>query len=211
MSIQHWKSDTLEGLGKGSRVWLRSGTRSWELGTLQSNTNDNECSLVLDSSLGEATGKSVTANVTDVVPANPAIMELVPDLTSLSFLNEPSILHTLRQRYSEDTIYTHAGPVLIAINPFKSVGLYTPDHVQLYVNRPATGTQSQEGYEPHIFLTADKAYKQVIIEYNLHSTSINECQFLRIHLLMITVQLKLLHHILADGCQQRITEHPHHR
>lgn len=56
-----------------------------------------------------------------LVPANPIILDGVPDLTSLTYLNEPSILHGLNLRYAEDEIYTHAGPVLIAINPFKQV------------------------------------------------------------------------------------------
>lgn len=56
-----------------------------------------------------------------LVPANPIILDGVPDLTGLTYLNEPSILHGLNLRYSEDLIYTHAGPVLIAINPFKQV------------------------------------------------------------------------------------------
>lgn len=56
-----------------------------------------------------------------LVPANPVILDGVPDLTNLTYLNEPSILHGLNLRYAEDEIYTHAGPVLIAINPFKQV------------------------------------------------------------------------------------------
>lgn len=35
-------------------------------------------------------------------------------------------------RYAQDGIYSHAGPVLIAVNPFKSVPLYAPDVVQRY-------------------------------------------------------------------------------
>lgn len=37
-----------------------------------------------------------------LVPANPPILDGVNDLTSLSYLNEPSILHDLQQRYSRD-------------------------------------------------------------------------------------------------------------
>jgi len=56
-------------------------------------------------------------------------------------------------------IYTHAGPVLIAVNPFKGVQkLYTREVLQQYTAR--TGRE-QGGYEPHIFLTADKAYKEM--------------------------------------------------
>jgi myosin V len=160
MTQELWKEDTLEGLGKGSRVWFRSGARNWEQATLKS-ISKATCTVALDSTNGQGTGKPIEASIRDVLPANPPLLEQVPDLTTLSFLNEPSILHTLHQRYNGDSIYTHAGPVLIAVNPFKRVDLYTPEHVQGYVNRPAAGTTSS-GYEPHIFLTADKAYKQML-------------------------------------------------
>jgi hypothetical protein len=39
-----------------------------------------------------------------LVPANPPILDGVNDLTSLSYLNEPSILHDLRQRYDQDQV-----------------------------------------------------------------------------------------------------------
>ena len=160
MGNEIWKQDTLEGLGCGSRVWYRPNSKTWQLATLQSIAETN-CTIAVDSSLGEGTGNPLIVDIKDVLPSNPPLLELVPDLTSLSFLNEPSILHTLYQRYNTEAIYTHAGPVLIALNPFKRVELYTPEHVQRYVNRPATGTGSV-GYEPHIFLTADKAYKQMV-------------------------------------------------
>jgi myosin V len=170
MTSQIWKENTINGLGKGSRVWYRSESRKWELATLQSTTRDF-CSLAPDFNFGEGTGKSVDVKIGDILPANPAMLELVPNLTDLSFLNEPSILHTLRQRYASDVIYTHAGPVLIAINPFKRIDLYTGHHVQRYVNRPVAGTQSAASeYEPHIFLTADKAFKQVRHLLRLNST-----------------------------------------
>lgn len=154
--------DCLEGFGKGSRVWFRTDDKRWELATLQSIAG-SACALALDSPLGEGTGKVFTAPIDTIVPANPPLLELVPDLTSLSFLNDPSILHTLHQRYERDVIYTHAGPVLIAVNPFKQVDLYSPSHVQVYVDRPAGGTKAaSEDYAPHIFLTADKAFKQMV-------------------------------------------------
>ncbi len=57
----------------------------------------------------------------DVVPANPEFLDETEDLTRLSFLNEPSILHNLRRRFTHDSIYTSAGSVLVAINPFRPV------------------------------------------------------------------------------------------
>ena len=61
-----------------------------------------------------------------MVPANPTLLDCVDDLTRLSYLNEPSILDNLRQRYGKDKIYTLAGPVLIAVNPYKRVRLPSP-------------------------------------------------------------------------------------
>jgi myosin-5 len=174
-SARQWKQDSLDGLGKGSRVWFSAGPRSWQLGTLQSVGGD-ACSVALDSPLGEGAGSVVHTDVTKLMPANPALMDRAADLTALSFLNEPSILSALQQRHAADEIYTHAGPVLIAVNPFKRVDLYTPEHVARYVARPADGTRALAGYEPHIFLTADKAYKQVgrgsrhLLWAGLHST-----------------------------------------
>ena len=61
-----------------------------------------------------------TADAGDLVPANPGVLDGAADLTGLTYLNEPSILHGLALRYAEDAIYTHAGPVLIALNPFRA-------------------------------------------------------------------------------------------
>lgn len=41
----------------------------------------------------------------ELVPANPDILKGVDDLIQLSYLNEPSVLHTLRFRYSQEMIY----------------------------------------------------------------------------------------------------------
>lgn len=41
----------------------------------------------------------------ELLPANPDILEGVDDLIQLSYLNEPSVLHNLQFRYSQDMIY----------------------------------------------------------------------------------------------------------
>jgi myosin heavy subunit len=43
----------------------------------------------------------------------------VEDLTVLTHLHEPEILHALQLRYDCDLIYTATGPILLALNPFK--------------------------------------------------------------------------------------------
>jgi myosin-5 len=51
----------------------------------------------------------------------------VDDLISLTHLHEPAILHALEMRFAHDIIYTSTGPILIAVNPFKAVSLYTEE------------------------------------------------------------------------------------
>uniref|UniRef100_A0A914S9G4 Myosin motor domain-containing protein n=1 Tax=Parascaris equorum TaxID=6256 RepID=A0A914S9G4_PAREQ len=51
------------------------------------------------------TGKEVTIGREDVQSANPPKFEKVEDMSSLSCLNEASVLHNLRQRYYSSLIY----------------------------------------------------------------------------------------------------------
>ncbi|EED94390.1 predicted protein, partial [Thalassiosira pseudonana CCMP1335] len=56
----------------------------------------------------------------------------VDDLIGLTHLHEPAILHALRLRYNADIIYTSTGPILLAINPFKSMDVYGRGLMDLY-------------------------------------------------------------------------------
>lgn len=47
------------------------------------------------------------------------------DLITLPHLHEPAILHSVSERFFHGKIYTWTGPVLIAINPFQRLPLYT--------------------------------------------------------------------------------------
>lgn len=55
---------------------------------------------------------------------NGAEAEQVDDLTQLTYLNEPSVLHTIQLRYLQEAdhqIYTYSGLVLVAVNPFSNL------------------------------------------------------------------------------------------
>lgn len=51
------------------------------------------------------TGKEVIINKEDLQSVNPPKFEKVEDMSSLSYLNEASVLHNLRQRYYSSLIY----------------------------------------------------------------------------------------------------------
>ena len=151
---KQWKTDTLEGLAKGSKVWFRTHDDDYRFGTILALDDPSQVRVQLDadpeSGARAETLEQVTAEA--LKPANPAILEGVPDLTHLSYLNEPSLLHNLRARHTGDDIYTTAGPVLIAVNPYKRLPLYGPDMVAKY--KGASGKCK----DPHPFAVADATY-----------------------------------------------------
>ena len=66
-----------------------------------------------------------------------------------------SILHNLRIRYKEDRIYTSVSSILISVNPFKLLPLYTPEILDLY----RTGSRDKP---PHVFAVAYNAYASML-------------------------------------------------
>ena len=62
------------------------------------------------------------------------------------------MLHTIRNRYAQHSIYTYSGIVLIAVNPFTRVTLYGPEIIQAYIGR------KRGELEPHLFAIAEDAY-----------------------------------------------------
>lgn len=57
--------------------------------------------------------------------ANPPSCDRVEDLASLLYLNESSVLHTLRQRYGGNLLHTYAGPTMVIVNPLSSPSMYS--------------------------------------------------------------------------------------
>ena len=54
----------------------------------------------------------------------------IADMVEIDELNHATLLHNLFKRYTKDEIYTYVGPILLAMNPFKSVDyLYTEEEV----------------------------------------------------------------------------------
>ncbi|CAN1239210.1 VIII-2 [Linum grandiflorum] len=128
-------------------VWCELSNGLWASGKIQS-TSDDETSVEL------ANGDVVNVPAVQLLPANPDILDGVDDLMQLSFLNEPSVLHNLKYRYTEDMIYSKAGPVLIAVNPFKDVPLYGKKAVDAYKQKDMAW--------PHVYALADAAYDQMM-------------------------------------------------
>lgn len=57
--------------------------------------------------------------------ANPPSFDRCEDLAALLYLNESSVMHSLRQRYGGNLIHTHAGPNMVIINPISAPSMYS--------------------------------------------------------------------------------------
>ncbi|CAM4606829.1 unnamed protein product [Leuciscus chuanchicus] len=86
------------------------------------------------------------------------IIEICPDddLVNLEVLDEETIITHLQKRYQDLQIYTYVGDILIALNPFQSLSIYSPQFSKLYHG------MKRSTNPPHIFATADAAYQSMV-------------------------------------------------
>jgi len=193
-------NDGAEALAKGSRVWVLAmpegsksraggnGTASvaaaaaaaanstWVPGELRAlNVEAGEEVGNASASTGQVAlddGRLLTVELHRIVPANPKLQEGIPDLTHLSYLNEPGITYNLEARYQGDEIYTFAGPVLIALNPCKPLPLYTPEMATKY-RAGARDVVASALLPPHIYLVAANAFRRMLREKCNQSLIVN--------------------------------------
>ena len=78
------------------------------------------------------------------------------NLTGLPELTQRTLLQAIQQRYRDDRIYTDVGDILVAVNPFCSLPIYSSGC------SAAFSQPDQSGMAPHIFKTAARAYNAVV-------------------------------------------------
>ncbi|KXJ68998.1 hypothetical protein RP20_CCG000603 [Aedes albopictus] len=87
---------------------------------------------------------------------NPPKYEKCEDMSNLTYLNDASVLHNLRERYRARLIYTYSGLFCIVINPYKRWPLYTLRVAKMY-----RGKRRNE-VPPHLFAISDGAYVNML-------------------------------------------------
>lgn len=94
---------------------------------------------------------------TDTLRSNPKKFDGIDDLSALSNLNEATVLHNLQKRYDQKNIYTYSGLFLVAMNPFRDLGIYSHKFLDKYMNMKKTELP------PHIFAVANEAYTSMLL------------------------------------------------
>ncbi|XP_004704462.1 unconventional myosin-XVI [Echinops telfairi] len=109
---------------------------------------------------------STPANTMGKSYAEPDQVKLMPpapndDLATLSELNDSSLLYEIQKRFGNNQIYTFIGDILLLVNPFKELPIYSPMVSQLYCGH--TGKRGSS-LPPHIFSCAERASHQLFQE-----------------------------------------------
>jgi len=81
-------------------------------------------------------GETKEAKITKLEPLKKSSLKrVVEDLVLLDRMSAPLILHNLRARFENDEIYTNVGTIVISINPYFRLPLYTPEIKDKYIHR----------------------------------------------------------------------------
>eukprot|EP00063_Salmo_salar_P008015 XP_013982850.1 PREDICTED: unconventional myosin-Va-like isoform X1 [Salmo salar] len=142
---------------KFARVWIPDADEVWKSAELTKNYKHGDSTLHLTLEDGmdiEHKLDDKTKNLPHL--RNPDILVGENDLTALSYLHEPAVLHNLKVRFTDSKlIYTYCGIVLVAINPYENLPIYGSDIINAYSG------QNMGDMDPHIFAVAEEAYKQM--------------------------------------------------
>uniref|UniRef100_A0A670Z2U3 Myosin VC n=1 Tax=Pseudonaja textilis TaxID=8673 RepID=A0A670Z2U3_PSETE len=138
-----------------NRVWIPDAEEVWQSAEITANYRPGDHFLHLQ--LEDSTELDYPVDPSALPPLrNPDILVGENDLTALSYLHEPAVLHNLRVRFVESRlIYTYSGIILVAINPYKELPIYGDAIIHAYSG------QNMGDMDPHIFAVAEEAYKQM--------------------------------------------------
>ncbi|KAM5257074.1 unconventional myosin-VI isoform 5-T5 [Ctenodactylus gundi] len=135
----------------GKPVWAPHPTDGFQMGNIVDIGPD---SLTIEP-LNQK-GKTFLALMNQVFPAEEDSKKDVEDNCSLMYLNEATLLHNIKVRYSKDRIYTYVANILIAVNPYFDIPkIYSSDAIKSYQGK-SLGTMP-----PHVFAIADKAFRDM--------------------------------------------------
>ncbi|KAK4741814.1 hypothetical protein SAY87_025402 [Trapa incisa] len=135
----------------GSRVWVEDSSVAWV---------DGEVLGIRDKEADVQTSKEkkVVVSLSRLHPVDVDIPEEgVDDMTRLSYLHEPGVLHNLATRFKLNNIYTYTGNILIAVNPFQRLTSLGETHLMEQYKGAEFGQLS-----PHVFAIADISYRAMI-------------------------------------------------
>ena len=163
--------------GDVSGLTAGSGSSSLVVQVVDADSAYNEQDATLASDIIKAGSEGpmvVMANEWEAADVDGLEAGIPPDdLITLTHLHEPAVVYCLRRRYEQDLIYTATGPILIALNPFKSLpGLY--DDVMMNDYWLAGEKVAELNLKPHIYQSAHAAFRSMMTGIEMQQTGIQD-------------------------------------
>ncbi|CAG5053188.1 unnamed protein product [Parnassius apollo] len=140
---------------KDAQIWVEHPVKVWESATVTSDYRSGVLIVKIDQT-GEI--RQIKIKDENQMPPlrNPSLLIGENDLTSLSYLHEPAVLHNLKVRFCDrNAIYTYCGIVLVAINPYFELPIYGDETIMAYRG------QAMGDLDPHIFAVSEEAYTKL--------------------------------------------------
>ncbi|XP_072246199.1 unconventional myosin-VIIb [Leuresthes tenuis] len=135
-------------LSKGDVVWLDADA-GVAIGAEVKVTDTGQIKLIDDEGKEHKISKKMEGSVR---PMHPTSVKGVDDMIRLGDLNEAGLLRNLLVRHKEGLIYTYTGSILVAVNPYQLLPIYTTEQVHMYTDRRLGELP------PHVFAIADACF-----------------------------------------------------
>ena len=139
-------------------MWLKDADTVWKAARVTSNYDGSTLQVELESDASPLVLEIGPKKEYKELPPlrNPDILIGENDLTNLSHLHEPAVLHNLAVRFIENqAIYTYCGIVLVAINPYEELPIYGNDTIAMYRGK------NMGDLDPHIYAVAEEAFTKM--------------------------------------------------
>ncbi|XP_026297942.1 myosin heavy chain, muscle isoform X23 [Apis mellifera] len=149
VSLEQKRIDQTKPYDAKKACWVPDEKEGYVLGEIKATKGD----VV---SVGLPGGETKDFKKDQLQQVNPPKYEKCEDMSNLTYLNDASVLHNLKQRYYAKLIYTYSGLFCVAINPYKRFPVYTQRCAKLY-----RGKRRNE-VPPHIFAISDGAYVNML-------------------------------------------------
>ncbi|XP_025075680.1 myosin heavy chain, muscle isoform X13 [Pogonomyrmex barbatus] len=149
VSLEQKRIDQTKPYDAKKACWVPDEKEGYLLGEIKATKGD----IV---SVGLPGGETKDFKKDQLQQVNPPKYEKCEDMSNLTYLNDASVLHNLKQRYYAKLIYTYSGLFCVAINPYKRFPVYTHRCAKLY-----RGKRRSE-VPPHIFAISDGAYVNML-------------------------------------------------
>ncbi|KAL0119502.1 hypothetical protein PUN28_007766 [Cardiocondyla obscurior] len=149
VSLEQKRIDQTKPYDAKKACWVPDEKEGYLLGEIKATKGD----VV---SVGLPGGETRDYKKDQLQQVNPPKYEKCEDMSNLTYLNDASVLHNLKQRYYAKLIYTYSGLFCVAINPYKRFPVYTSRCAKLY-----RGKRRSE-VPPHIFAISDGAYVNML-------------------------------------------------